>query len=959
MSQQDCEPRRTGMRIRRKWCRVLCAALAWLGSGAGLPAEEVLAAEQPAVDFGRDVRPVLTRYCAGCHQGDEREGQLSVETVDDLLRGGEHGAALVPGKSDQSRLWQMVSGTLEPRMPPEDQPRPTPAELAMLRAWIDAGARPATNPVHESTGAAATGSPGRAPSSLAPKPITALAWLPAHRLLAVGRHRHVDLQTTDGSFSERVAGLPGKVNAITPDHGGTSLLIATGVPGQSGEAWLWNLGESRLERKFGEHRDVLYAAEPSRDGKWIATAGYDRKIQVWNRESGQLERTLEGHHGAVYDLAFSPDGQILASASADATVKIWQVASGTRLDTLSQPLKEQLTVDISPDGELVAAAGADNRIRLWKLVSRTEPLINPLLIARYGHEQPIQRIRFTADGSRLVSTSADKTIKVWSTDQMTLLATFPQQADVVQAFATDEAAGSLLVGRMDGTLQKYDLAAIASAAASSAHAAASEAVNVEESPNRSTDSPSVEVAEQEPNDAPDDAQSIELPALVSGRIHRLDGPLAGRGSDQDSFRFHARAGETWLIEVEAARKGSPLDSLVRVLDADGRPLVRVLLQATRDSYFNFRGKDSTQTGDFRMHNWEEMRINQYLYAAGEVVKLYHYPRGPDSGFNTYPNSGDRHGYFDTTPIAHALNEPAYIVEPHPPTAQLPANGLPVFPLYFENDDESRRRWGADSLLTFTAPQEGDYIVQVADVRQAGGDDFRYQLKVRAPRPDFSVTLQAPELKVPRGSGKEFSVVVDRTDGFEGPIRLEISGLPTGWSATSPLVVEAGHLRALGTVFASSAAAEPSQDLKLQVRASAEIAGEIVQRDAGVLGPIQLAPPPAFTVEIAAADGQQTAEGVPLIELKAGSTGTVRARIHRGQFTDRVSFGAEEAFRGAPHGVFVANAGLNGVLITEAESEREVFIRVEPWVEPGEYLVHLQAGADSQPTTAPAILRIVR
>jgi hypothetical protein len=58
-------------------------------------------------------------------------------------------------------------------------------------------------------------------------------------------------------------------------------------------------------------------------------------------------------------------------------------------------------------------------------------------------------------------------------------------------------------------------------------------------------------------------------------------------------------------------------------------------------------------------------------------------------------------------------------------------------------------------------------------------------------------------------------------------------------------------------------------------------------------------------------------------------------------------------------VFVANAGLNGVLITEAESEREVFIRVEPWVEPGEYLVHLQAGADSQPTTAPAILRIVR
>ena len=38
-----------------------------------------------------------------------------------------------------------------------------------------------------------------------------------------------------------------------------------------------------------------------------------------------------------------------------------------------------------------------------------------------------------------------------------------------------------------------------------------------------------------------------------------------------------------------------------------------------------------QAADFRLFNWEEMHLNEYLYANGEVVKLWLYPRGPDSG----------------------------------------------------------------------------------------------------------------------------------------------------------------------------------------------------------------------------------------------------------------------------------------------------------------------------------------
>src|SRR4029077_1914353 len=176
----------------------------------------------------------------------------------------------------------------------------------------------------------------------------------------------------------------------------------------------------------------------------------------------------------------------------------------------------------------------------------------------------------------------------------------------------------------------------------------------------------------------------------------------------DYFRFESKAGATWIVETDAARRGSPIDTAIEVLQADGRPIERVLLQAVRDSYVTFRGIDGN-TRDCRLVNWEEMQLNQFAYLNGEVVKLFRSPRGPDSGFLFYEGEGGkRKCYFDTTGTVHAVDEPCFIVEPHAPGAKLVANGLPVFPLYYVNDDDGQRRTGSDSRLTFTAPADGDY-----------------------------------------------------------------------------------------------------------------------------------------------------------------------------------------------------------------------------------------------------------
>ena len=84
-----------------------------------------LSAADQAPDYERDVAPILHKYCAGCHNPDDHEGKLSVESFDDLQKGGEHGAAVLAGDPGTSRMIRMVTGAAEPKMPPKDQPQPS------------------------------------------------------------------------------------------------------------------------------------------------------------------------------------------------------------------------------------------------------------------------------------------------------------------------------------------------------------------------------------------------------------------------------------------------------------------------------------------------------------------------------------------------------------------------------------------------------------------------------------------------------------------------------------------------------------------------------------------------------------------------------------------------------------------------------------------------------------------
>src|SRR5438309_11798162 len=85
-----------------------------------------------AADFDTTVAPLLAGRCLECHTGAGAKGNLDLSTATGVARGGDGGAAVMPGKPAESLLWRRVAAA---EMPPK---HPLPErERAILKDWIE------------------------------------------------------------------------------------------------------------------------------------------------------------------------------------------------------------------------------------------------------------------------------------------------------------------------------------------------------------------------------------------------------------------------------------------------------------------------------------------------------------------------------------------------------------------------------------------------------------------------------------------------------------------------------------------------------------------------------------------------------------------------------------------------------------------------------------------------------
>jgi hypothetical protein len=99
----------------------------------------LVAGEPAAVDYLRDIKPLLAKRCYACHGVLKQKSGLRLDTAAAMKAGGDSGPAVEPGKVDESYLIAAVTGEAGFRMPPEGEPL-SANEIEKLRAWIDSGA---------------------------------------------------------------------------------------------------------------------------------------------------------------------------------------------------------------------------------------------------------------------------------------------------------------------------------------------------------------------------------------------------------------------------------------------------------------------------------------------------------------------------------------------------------------------------------------------------------------------------------------------------------------------------------------------------------------------------------------------------------------------------------------------------------------------------------------------------
>ena len=133
---------------KRGWARSCGSALLFAAFVLPLAAAPLPIAKfdrKTPVDFHEEIVPILKTNCTACHNKTTTKGGLNMETPQLMLKGGESGPAIEPGKGKESLLLQSAAHEGDSDMPPKGNKvgavNLTPEELALLKLWIDQGAK--------------------------------------------------------------------------------------------------------------------------------------------------------------------------------------------------------------------------------------------------------------------------------------------------------------------------------------------------------------------------------------------------------------------------------------------------------------------------------------------------------------------------------------------------------------------------------------------------------------------------------------------------------------------------------------------------------------------------------------------------------------------------------------------------------------------------------------------------
>jgi len=264
----------------------------------------------------------------------------------------------------------------------------------------------------------------------------------------------------------------GQSDDLMPPQG-NSVAAKNLTPEELGLIKLWidqgAVVESTLQNKIAWQplppgMNSIYAVSLTRDGQYVA-CGRANQVFIYHVPTGKLVGRLTdpalltsgvysqpgvAHLDAVNALACSPSGDLLASGGFQ-EIKLWRRPRNVVAQSATLPGAAR-RIFASPDGAYLAVASSGSAdVQLWRTGGMLERTFS-------GHTQPINDVRFTHDGARLVTAAQDTTVRVWNLADGAPIGTLnlPQPATAIAFVAADS---QVAVASGDNAVRLYALPA--------------------------------------------------------------------------------------------------------------------------------------------------------------------------------------------------------------------------------------------------------------------------------------------------------------------------------------------------------------------------------------------------------------------------------------------------------------------------------------------------------------------
>src|SRR5438132_257683 len=442
-----------------KWLAISLAVM--LSAAVGRAAEEPKSdAAKAPISYQKDVLPILTGNCMGCHTPEKKKGGLDMTSYALLAKGGKEGVIFIPGQPDKSKLVTMVSGP-EPEMP-EKGDKLTAAQVEILKRSVAEGAKDDSPVVSVQPGKA--GEPGPIPLSTPPKytslpVITAIQYEPDGKAIAISGYQEVLLHKPDGSgiIARLIGGSP-RIESLMFSSDGKMLAVSGGAPALFGNIQVWDVEQKKLVKNYKEARDTVFGVSFSPDGKRIAFGCTDKSARVIQVDNGAEVMRLDQHTDWCVGTCFTLDGKKIVTGSRDQAMKLSDLMLGQFIDDINNPLEPLVCMARHPKEDKVLYGGAMGKARIYKISDnqgRTAARNDNNKIREFELQPgPVHSVAWSADGKR-VCLGSIKEARVYGEDGKRI-ATLSGHEGAIFAVAFSADGKQVCTGGFDGMVRLFD-----------------------------------------------------------------------------------------------------------------------------------------------------------------------------------------------------------------------------------------------------------------------------------------------------------------------------------------------------------------------------------------------------------------------------------------------------------------------------------------------------------------------